>query len=335
MSKTIIHTCSSLLVRPNGIVRYINSVIDLQRAQGHYVVFVTDSAPSQQINASQIRFDTNTSMYKPNMKDGHVWLQYDNFVADQIAEAAAVYDGADLVIAHDLHSYEALSRSYSDGIFIQHESDIMNLGSRFSYMDDEYLAQHRNIVNSTNWRIGMTVSSTNIAPKRPVHTHCPITLEDFPTLTSKSKGLLYIGDASDRKGGLEFMTMARALGVTPTVITHEVDDVLFEGADVYSFNLTNRDRMYALMRQHKVAYIPSKNECFSLAILECAQFMPVVVDGQYEWTKYVADLGVRVETGDAIKETIQFYLDNPDAYNRKALETWCNNAKQLWTNLST
>ena len=322
-------------MRPNGIVRYINSVIDLQRSQGHYVVFVSDSKPTQSINASQIRYSTESSMYEPNMKDGHVWLQYDNFIADQIEEAASAYAGADLVIAHDLHSYEALSRQYSDGIFVQHESDVLTAESRYSYLDDEYVSTQLAVVNNSRWRIGLTVNSTHIAPLRPVHTPCPMTLDEFPESEIRTKGLLYVGDTSDRKGAREFIAMARALGVTPTVIAHEADDELFDSANVYSFALTNKDRMYALMKQHRVAYIPSKNECPGLAALECAQFMPVVVDGQYEWTKYVADLGVSVETGSNIKDVIQFYLDNPAAYTRKPLEIWANNAHQLWRNLST
>lgn len=335
MSKLIIHACSSLLVRPNGIVRYINAVIDLQRSQGHYVVFVTDAKPSETINASQIRYSTDQSMYKPNCKDGHVWLQYDNFIADQIEEAAAAYADADLVIAHDLHSYEALSRHYNDGIFVQHESDVLTAGSRYSYLDDEYISAQIAVVNSSRWRIGLTVNSTNIAPLRSVHTPCPMTLAAFPAAINRTKGLLYVGDASDRKGAKEFMTLARAIGVTPTVVSHEADDELFAGADVHSFTLTNKDRMFALMAQHRVAYIPSKNECPGLAALECAQFMPVVVDGQYEWTKYVTDLGVRVETNSNIKDVIQFYLGNPAAYTRQPLEIWAKNAQQLWTNLST
>lgn len=331
--KTIIHTCSSILIRPNGIVRYINDLIDLQRAQGHYVVFVTDSKPSQVINANQVSYATTASCYRPNMKDGHVWLQFDSFVADQIQQSMQRYADSDLVIAHDLHSYEAASRDYSDGIFIQHESDIMTAGSRFSYMDDEYLARQFAVVDNTNWRIGMTVGSTNILPKRPVYTPSPMVLDNFYD-GPKSKGLLYIGDTSDRKGAKEFMQMARDLNVRPTVITHEVDAELFKDADVYTFNLSDRNRMYSLIKQHKVAYLPSKNECPGLAVLECLQYIPVVVDGQYEWTKYVSELGAIVETGDGIKSALEFHLANEEMYNRNPLETYSKYTHQLWTNLT-
>lgn len=333
MSKLIIHALSSMLLRPNGIVRYINSVMELQRSQGHYVILVTDANPSQAMSASQVAYDSNVSYYKPNMKDGHVWLQVDSGVVNQIQEAAQRYAGADLVIAHDLHSYLALSRNYKDGIFVQHESDVVNADSRFSYVDDEYLAQQLEIVNTTDWRVGMLAESTHIIPKRPVYASVPF----IPAHQGKthSRDLLYIGDSSDRKGAKEFMEMARLLEVTPAVITHDHNRELFAGANVYTFELSRKDVMYSLMREHKVAYLPSKNECFSLAVLECLQFMPVVVDGQYSWTNNLEVTGAHVATGDDIEKSIRHYLDTDEVYDRSKLETWCNNATQLWTNLST
>ena len=335
MTKVIIHTCSSILIRPNGIVRYINAVIDLQRKLGHYVVFVSDSKPGQVINAHQVMYDSTMSYYKPNMRDGHVWLQYDSGIKAQIRAALDCYGSADLIIAHDLHSFEAAREFAEDGIFVQHESDIMNLGSRFSYMDDEYLAQHRHGVDTTTWQIGMTVESTNINPRRPIATPCPIQLQgQVLPAERKTKDLLYIGDASERKGAREFMDMARRLGVTPTVITHERDQELFEDANIHSFDLTETADMYRLMSKHKVAYIPSKNECFSLAIIECLQFMPVVVDGQYAWTDYVSDVGADVKTGADIESTIRHHLANPGGYTRDQVSHWAKSAADQWIAIS-
>ena len=81
--------------------------------------------------------------------------------------------------------------------------------------------------------------------------------------------------------------MARKLNIKPTVITHDPDAEVFKGAEVFSFGLDERDSMYQLLSECAVAYLPSKNECPGLVVLECLQFMPVVVDAQYEWTKYL------------------------------------------------
>jgi hypothetical protein len=152
----------------------------------------------------------------------------------------------------------------------------------------------------------------------------------------KTRGLLYIGDATERKGAREFMQVAHKLGVTPTVFTHERDAGVFAGADVHTFGLNDRAAMYELMAQHKVAYVPSRNECPGLAALECLQFMPVVVDAQYAWTSCLDDLGVIQARGADISAVIDGLLSTSyKPHNRQLLEIWARNNQQLWANLST
>lgn len=333
--KIIVHSCSSVLIRPNGIVRYINTVIDLQKKLGNYVIFLTDSKPTQQINADKIVYRNETSTYIPNQKDGHVWLQVSNQIYNQIGELYRDLDiEPDMVIAHDLHSYLGLSSFVNDGIFIQHESDVLFQDSRYSFIDNDYLAQQIDIVNSTNWRIGMTVPSNYITPKRPIYTPVPFEpVESKPVI--KTRELLYIGDTTARKGAQEFMEIANRLGVTPTVITHDVDPELFQGANIFTFTLDQKQEMFNLMQECRVAYIPSRNECPSIAILECLQFMPVVVNGNYNWTKALEDIGViRSFTTQNTHNLLSLLLID-ETYDRVLLDIWSKNGIQFWTNLST
>ena len=83
------------------------------------------------------------------------------------------------------------------------------------------------------------------------------------------------------------------------------------------------------------SFVPSKNECFSLAILECAQFIPTIVDSQYQWTEHVEDLGVRRATGVELRAVIDAELKSTTPYNRRALEQWARRSRELWINLST
>ena len=334
--KTIVHTCSSVLVRPNGIVRYINAVMDLQRSLGHHVIFVTDARPTQEIRADETIFINLESRYRPNWRDGHVWLQVDRDVAYDVEVAFRRLDvEPDLVVAHDLHSFLGCEDKFRNGIFVQHESDVYYAGARYSFLSDEYLQEQIDTVNTTGWRIGLNVPTTNVAPYRPVYTPTPFTVVPMPNI-EKTRGLLYIGDATERKGAREFMQVARKLGVTPTVITHERDAGVFAGADVHTFGLNDREAMYELMAQHKVAYVPSRNECPGLAALECLQFMPVVVDGQYAWTSCLADLGVIQARGADISAVIDGLLSTSyKPHNRQLLEIWARNNQQLWANLST
>jgi hypothetical protein len=330
----IIHACSSVLVRPNGIVRYINSVVDLQRSQTHTVSFLCDSFPTQRINANEIHWLREKSRYTPNTRDGHVWLQVDMELVEDLVRVFQTHaNDADLVVCHDLHSFLAAQRLYSDGVFVQHESDVLTPHSRWSFLSDEYLDTQLTQLHSTNWRIGLTVPSSNIRPAHPIPTPVPFDAQ-VDSGSFRARGLLYVGDSTERKGAKEFMCLARALGVTPTVITHEVDDELFSDADVYKFSLDQKQEMYSLMREHRVAFIASKNECPGIAALECLQFMPTVVDSQYSWTQYLIPMGAKLATGVALENTVRELLNQDWVAGSDQLAEWSKQAKQCWVNLT-
>jgi hypothetical protein len=332
----IVHACSSVLIRPNGIVRYINACIDYQKSLGHTVIFVTDSKPSQHINADSIVYGSDKSRYVPNMKDGHVWLQIEPDVILEITQSfQKVKKPVDHVIAHDLHSYMALMYYDIGGIFIQHESDVLNQSTRQSFLSDDYLATQIKLISNSNWLTGLTSRKNTVAARRKLFTPIPFFPKPSPT-GEKDKGLLYVGDTTQRKGAHEFMETAHALGVKPIVISHEHDSSLFDGAEVYSFSLTEIDKMFDLMRRCKVAYLPSRNETLCLAALECLQFMPVVVNREYEWTESVEEMGVLRISQDHRVGVLQNLINDIKGNNprRHMLDEWCKIGQQVWSTLS-
>ena len=330
----IVHACSSVLVRPNGIVRYINTVIDLQKAEGHNVVFLSDAQPTESINSHQCHWLHQKSSYVPNTKDGHVWLQMDDVLVAQMQTVFETHAGKpSLVVCHDLHSFLAAKKLFNDGVFVQHESDVLTPGSRWSFLSDEYLNTQIQELHSTNWRIGLTVPSENIHPLRPIPTPVPFAAA-VDQGSFRPRGLLYVGDSTERKGAREFMRLARSLGVTPTVITHEIDNKLFSDADVYKFSLDQKQEMYSLMREHRVAFIASKNECPGIAALECLQFMPTVVDSQYSWAQYLIPMGAKLATGVALENTVRELLNQDWVSGSNKLLEWSNQAQRCWLNLT-
>lgn len=329
----ILHTCSSVLVRPNGIMRYINSVMTLQQQAGHEVAFVCDSDPRQFVNHTST-WDTENpaSEYQPNWRDGHVWLQVDYDVVEKLRAVLLPHViGANLVIAHDLHSYLAAEALTRHGVFVQHESDVLNRDGRYSYLSDEYLNQQIDIVESPNtvWYSGLTAGITDIVSPRSLFAPVPFEFTPLPE-PAQRQGLLYVGDATERKGAREFMALARKLGVVPTVISWEQDHEVFAGAKVHRFELHEHRAMLELINQHAVAYIPSRNEAMSLAVFECLQYIPVVLDGQYSWTRTPGAAGAILCTDDAIEQTVRERL-NFTAHNTSRLAMWIQHAQHIWT----
>jgi hypothetical protein len=131
------------------------------------------------------------------------------------------------------------------------------------------------------------------------------------------------------------MNMAHKLKVKPTVITHDRDAELFAGADIYTFSLDKQAAMYHLMDECNVAYISSKNECWSIAVLECLQFMPVVVNNTYRWTSYLQDIGVHAVAPENIEMVLEHFLQSQTNDNRQLLDIWCRNSQLFWQNLTT
>jgi glycosyltransferase involved in cell wall biosynthesis len=336
---TIVHACSSILIRPNGIVRYINACIDYQKSLGHTVLFVTDSKPSQNIHADKVFYVSETSNYVPKMRDGHVWLQVDTSIIAQIIETFQwCKTHVDHVIAHDLHSYLALEEK-AVGTFIQHESDVLNQTTRQSFLSDEYLNRQIDVIGKTNWLVGLTSRKNSVKARRKLFTPIPF----FPEISKaadKPKKLLYIGDATERKGAKEFMEVARSIqneiGAVPVVITHDVDEKLFEGAEIHTFSLDDKDKMFDLMKTCRAAYLPSRNETLCLAALECLQFMPVVVNWEYEWTAAVEEMGVLRIPAQHRTNFIKALLMESTGVNprRQMLDDWCKIGHSVWETLS-
>jgi hypothetical protein len=329
----ILHTCSSVLVRPNGIMRYINSVMALQQSAGHETMFACDSDPTQYITGN-CTWDQSRpfSLYVPNWRDGHVWLQVDSDLIAKLQHVLApVIGDYDLIVAHDLHSYLAAEQLTPHGIFVQHESDVLNRDGRYSFLSDEYLNQQIAIVENPDsvWYMGMTASITDIRTPRSVFAPVPFEFTPLPE-PAQRQGLLYVGDSTERKGAREFMALARKLGVTPTVISWEQDSEVFEGARVHRFELHDHLAMLELINQHAVAYIPSRNEAMSLAVFECLQYIPVVLDGQYSWTRTPGVVGATVRTGVDIEQVVQQRLTFTD-HDTGALKMWSEHARYIWT----
>lgn len=329
----IIHACSSILVRPNGIVRYINTVLDFQKNQGHDVVFVSDAAPLQVISASKISYSIESSGYVPNIRNGHVWLQIDDTVIRHVRQAyEKIRKADDIIFVHDLHSYLALQDL--NGVFIQHESDVLNQESRYSFLSDEYLGKQIECIKNTHWKVGLTAKQDSLIANNKIFAPIPFSPMDEPA-HDRTRRLLYIGDATERKGASEFIETAKRLGEIPTVITHEPDSEIFSGAEVFSFALDQQAQMMDVMKTCKVAYLPSRNETLCLAVLECLQFMPVVVNHEFNWTASIEDIGAIRITKPKRDSVIKALLEsNGSNYQRPMLIEWSKNARRIWDMLS-
>ena len=300
---------------------------------GQEVVFVTDSYPTQKIHTDVIFHTRESSTYVPNFQDGHVWLQIDQDVISQIKQAHdKISSAVDLIIAHDLHSYLALREH--GGIFMQHESDVLNRSSRHSFLSDEYLERQINCMDDARWRMGFTSRRDELMGSNGILVPIPFEPRRLDPV-DRTRGLLYVGDSTERKGAQEFMQMAGDLGVRPVVITHDPGSEIFNGAEIHSFALDQQDEMMNIMATCRVAYLPSRNETLCLAALECMQFMPVVVNLEHEWTSALEEPGAFRVAQQHRKRVLEDFLDGNGTNSRYGrLIDWSQKSRQTWANIS-
>ena len=91
-----------------------------------------------------------------------------------------------------------------------------------------------------------------------------------------------------------------------------------------------------LFRSQTVAFISSKNECPGYVVLECLQYIPVVVNGDYEWTRILEylDVGATIVPGHKIVETLRQMLTEPVAYDNSKLVAYSQRSIQAWIDLT-
>lgn len=349
MSKKFIHLCSSVLLRPNGITRFINTTTQYQLDLGHEVLVVTDSIPTQTILAPVICHN-NASLYVPNMHPtrNHVWLQISNQIINEFKTLSVQFLHTDWykLICHDLHSFIAMEQlvpasRHKDIIFIQHESDVQNSPDRWSYVGNEYLKMQINIVENTNCTIAsVSPYLGNHISKAKNLAHLPIPFTPAQLIQQeKTRDLIYIGEANDRKNPDEFVALAEQLGVNYTIISHDRESERFKQAEVLTFTLDQKEELFKCVASAKVAFLPSRSECLGLVVIECLQYIPTVINANYAWTTGMESTGAIVTSDPATKIKELLNMDQQVAKRqhlnrgRLSLERWSLESKNLWKNL--
>lgn len=336
--KTIIHTCSSALLRPNGITRYINAAIDSRKLVNQ--LFITDSKPTQTISprAATI-WQSATTLYAPNFRDGVPDLQLDWAVVDAIAELLKIQiqrDHWQRIITHCALSTMAALRvvprhRHRDIIFIQHESDIMNYPQRWSYLSLSWLEQQQQLITQENITVGLPIMNTNSLLDRIPHKLYtpPPFVPQQPEGVEKVYDCVYIGDATVRKNAREFVQICREHNLKGLAITHDPDAELFHGVDTRSFLLDQQRELYLSIESARTAYIASLNECMPLVMLECLQFVPTVVNAARPWTQHVGDCGAIItNTPELTIKQLQNHSYDPTQFHK-----WCGKAQKIWQNI--
>jgi hypothetical protein len=340
--KTIVHVAGNMLLRPNGISRYIRSCADYGKSINQEHVLLSDSKPHDYLSKNITTFyDTEADLYSGlgmHPTNDHVWLAPDNNVVEQlkqvVAQWAASTDAKRIVyVSHDYHAAQALEQlapSATRIVHVNHESDIQFTNYRFSYVNDDWISGHTKLFSETNNFVGLVNRNGDIVAKNPLFLPMPWKKVKH-NITHKREGLVYIGDSSYRKGVDRFLNVAKQLDTKVTIISHD-DSPMFEGFNRVSFDLDEYDDMLALVSQHKCAYIPARGESLCLAAFEALTVTNLVLP-QERWTYEASLAGATVVKEEMAASAVEKALSSKMAPITLLVQDYKKRANQIWARL--
>ena len=340
--KTIVHVAGNMLLRPNGISRYIRSCADYGASINQEHILISDSKPHDYLSKNiTTLYDTENDLYAGlgmHPTNNHVWLAPDNSIVEQIkqlvAQWAATTDAKHIVyVSHDYHAAQALEQLSPNAkriVHVNHESDIQFTNYRFSYVNDDWINGHTQLFTDTNNYVGLVNRSGDVVAKNPFFLPMPWKQVKH-NITHKREGLVYIGDSSYRKGVDRFIAVAEQLDTKVTIISHD-DSPMFEGFNRVSFGLDEYDDMLHLVSQHKCAYIPARGESLCLAALEALTVTNLVLP-QERWTYEAGLAGATIVKEENAADAVQKALASRMAPITLLVQDYKKRANQIWARL--
>lgn len=290
-----VHYLSTPLYRPNGIVEYIRAYTELfggtlytngiPKVQSVHIAEYLD--PCRHIDyepiSSTCRF---TGDIVPN-------LQWPEDLVSAFTEAAGTLPSHCQIFTHCAVSALGVYRSGRRQVFVQHESDIYYPKLRLSYMSDEWLKRHRDLMKVVT--IGATMPPTKYMEYgAAAHTPYPVVFRQIEQTEHEGEIIAFF-DTSYRKGWDRYFKWWEVNGKPrTTVISHssrsewpkewKVRSVAPNGAP---------EAKLQTIRNHAMAFIPSRSEVTCLALVECLSQIPVYTFDD-AWTEPYASRVTRI-----------------------------------------
>lgn len=286
-----IHLISNPLYRPNGIIEYIRA--DLSKNPGFVI---TDSEPNYNFS-DMFRTEhlPGKSHYLPEMPNGVPCLQWDYTVVTKMSAAIEKYVKQGKyteIYAHCAKSYLAANYLGLNPIFVQHESDILNItlyptptpaNVIFSYMSLRWLDQHKHILTNGyfNPRIASLMVSDflvwdDLKVSEKIVIPYAIELETINPKPEKIADIVLLADGSHRKGWDIFFDWwdSQKRSQSVSVLSHEKYEYWPKEWNTKSFRLNEIQERAQFIAAHDIAFVPSRSEGFCIAAYEAITQVP-------------------------------------------------------------
>lgn len=334
MKNKTISLISSPLLRPNGISRFISGMI-IEGYTDNLVL--TDSRV--EYDKFPFKYESNSlllSEYSPSMKtsirpngtsETHVWLHVDETIVDNLVEVLERYSPKYIYCHCALSALACKKYGKVDWCFVQHESDISYPSRRLSYLSDEWLDLHREMMEYAT-SIGVVTLGIPESYENYKIEHIIYPLRYTSIETQKTKDIAVLCDSSYRKGAHRYKDIWEKGRYKTTIIGFSKSDDWPEEWDILGFGMNQYNEMLMEIAKHKLVIVPSLAETNPLALGEANLVSNTLVFSDDDWTQFMCGLTNRVPLSEA-NEFIDRYLDEGNFLPDKKLSTfWIKKARR-------
>lgn len=339
----VLFACNAVLVRNNGIVRFMIDAARILRRAGHVVDFITDNTTVIDIapeydNCYQ---PCATAVYPSLVRDGLPYILYlphiTNRIRDVFREQASHHD-YDLVISNDVHSTSAFVDLGMDVIHYMHTAALLG-EKNYTFLSDSYLQMEKQVMQYCRVGVPTQYMLHKFAALDAVHLGLPLDrwqMYHSDDLNDR-QGVLFLGEGTHRKGADTFVNVMRKLDLPVRLAvsaTPEEDFAALNNTVKAQFQPHQEQQKADFIKQSRLMYFPSRSETVSYSVMESLLSQPVLISKNYEWNINAQELGA-VEADDATASAAIHTIYHEDylEYSPNGVIEYLQRTDEQWKNL--
>lgn len=340
----ILFSCNAVLVRNNGIVRFMIDAARILRRAGHTVDFVTDNITEIDIAQEYDNYYAphDNAVYPDLIRNGLPHILYlphiSNRIRDVFREQASnnLYD---IVIGNDVHSTSAFVDLGINVIHYTHTAALLG-EKNYTFLSDSYLQMEKEVMQYCRVGVPTQYMVDKFADFDTVHLGLP--LDNWQTYYSDDvtdrQGVLFLGEGSLRKGADTFVNVMRQLDLPVRLAisaTPEEDFSSLENTVKAQFLPHEEAQKINFIKQSRLMYFPSRSETVSYSVMESLLSQPVLISKNYEWNVNARELGaIEVDDDDAVEVIQKIYNQDYLNYSPDRVVEYLERTNEQWNNLA-
>ena len=340
----ILFACNAVLVRNNGIVRFMIDAARILRHAGHTVDFVTDNVTEIDITQEYDNYyqPLDAARYPDLVRNGLPHILYLPHISNRIRDVfreQASHNHYDVIIGNDVHSTSAFVDLGMNVVHYTHTSALLG-EKNYTFLSDSYVQMEKEVMQYCRVGVPTQYMVNKFTDLDTVHLGVPLDNWQMyynDDLTDR-KGVLFLGEGTLRKGADTFVDVMSKLDLPVRLAvsaTPEEDFSTLTNVTKTQFHPHEEAQKVNFIKQSRLMYFPSRSEVCSYSVVESLLSQPVLISKNYEWNNNARELGaMEVDDSDAVNVIQRVYHRDYVDYSPNRVVEYLERTTEQWKNLA-